>query len=279
MKQFKIGRLVYFLPFIIVAVFFIFVPLLLVLIQSFKPVGGSFGLANYQAIFSNAYYMMGIRNSIYVSVVSSVIGLIIAFFCAYSIYVSGGRWKTTFVNIMNMTSNFQGIQLAFAFMILLGNSGTMILLGQKFGIEFLSGYDLYSVSGIMITFIYFQIPLATLLLYPSFDSIKKEYWEAASLLNANRFQFWTRVAIPIVLPSLFGIFSILFSNALAAYATPYALLGNNYPLLPIQISGMFTGDVVQRVDLGSAMSMILILLMGLATVLSNFALKKLRKGA
>ena len=168
--------------------------------------------------------------------------------------------------------------MAFAFILLLGNSGILTTLGEKWNLAVLNNYDLYTTSGILITFIYFQIPLATLLLYPSFDGIKTEYKEAASLMNATAWQFWTKIGLPLVLPSIFGTFSVLFSNALAAYATPYALLGNNYALLPIRISSMFTGDVVQQVELGSALSIVMLVLMSTMTVLSNSLLKKFRKG-
>lgn len=264
----------YFIPFLLLAALFIIVPLAMVVLQSFKPVGQPFSLDNFKSIFSNEYFMLGIRNSLWVSFLSSVIGIVISFLVAFCIYRSTGRLKSAFIHMMNVTSNFQGIQLAFAFMLLLGNSGVLVLFGREFGIDPLANYNLYNASGIVITFVYFQIPLGTLLLYPSFDAVKKEFREAAMILNANDIDFWTRVGIPILLPGILGTFAILFANAIAAYATPYALLGNNFPLLPIQISSMFTGDVVQQVDIGSALSVLLLVAMGLVTIISGMLLKK-----
>lgn len=264
----------YFVPFLLLAALFIIVPLAMVVLQSFKPVGQPFSLDNFKSIFSNEYFMLGIRNSLWVSFLSSVIGIVISFLVAFCIYRSTGRLKSAFIHMMNVTSNFQGIQLAFAFMLLLGNSGVLVLFGREFGIDPLANYNLYNASGIVITFVYFQIPLGTLLLYPSFDAVKKEFREAAMILNANDIDFWTRIGIPILLPGILGTFAILFANAIAAYATPYALLGNNFPLLPIQISSMFTGDVVQQVDIGSALSVLLLVAMGLVTIISGMLLKK-----
>ncbi len=264
----------YFIPFLLLAALFIIVPLAMVVLQSFKPVGQPFSLDNFKSIFSNEYFMLGIRNSLWVSFLSSVIGIVISFLVAFCIYRSTGRLKSAFIHMMNVTSNFQGIQLAFAFMLLLGNSGVLVLFGREFGFDPLANYNLYNASGIVITFVYFQIPLGTLLLYPSFDAVKKEFREAAMILNANDIDFWTRVGIPILLPGILGTFAILFANAIAAYATPYALLGNNFPLLPIQISSMFTGDVVQQVDIGSALSVLLLVAMGLVTIISGMLLKK-----
>lgn len=277
-KKTNLTYLLFLLPFMVLIVLFELLPLLSIVINSVSPIGTSgFTLDHFTSIFASDYYMMSIRNSLLIAVFSSLIGLVVAVLGAYAIHHATPKVKQFFINLINMTSNFQGIQLAFAFIILLGNAGVLVLIGQQMGIDFLANFDVYSSMGILLTFVYFQIPLATLLMYPSFDAIHQEYKEAAMLLNASQFSFWMRVGIPIVLPSIFGTFSVLFSNALAAYATPYALMGNNYALLPIRISAMFTGDVVQQVELGSALSVILLLLMSVMTVISTNLLKKMRK--
>lgn len=277
-KKTNLIYLLFLLPFMVLIVLFELLPLLSIVINSVSPIGTSgFTLDHFTSIFASDYYMMSIRNSLMIAVFSSLIGLVVAVLGAYAIHHATPKVKRFFINLINMTSNFQGIQLAFAFIILLGNAGVLVLIGQQMGVDFLANFDVYSSTGILLTFVYFQIPLATLLMYPSFDAIHQEYKEAAMLLNASQFSFWMRVGIPIVLPSIFGTFSVLFSNALAAYATPYALMGNNYALLPIRISAMFTGDVVQQVELGSALSVILLLLMSVMTVISTNLLKKMRK--
>lgn len=277
-KRKNLSYLVFLLPFLVLIVLFEIFPLVSILINSVKPVGtAGFTFEHFTSIFTSEYYMMSIRNSLMIAVFSSLIGVTVAVLGAYAIHHATPKVKRFFINLINMTANFQGIQLAFAFIILLGNSGILVLIGQQMGVDFLADFDVYSSTGILLTFIYFQIPLATLLMYPSFDAIHQEYKEAAMLLNASNFSFWLRVGIPIVLPSIFGTFSVLFSNALAAYATPYALMGNNYALLPIRISAMFTGDVVQQVELGSALSVILLLLMSVMTFISTNLLKKMRK--
>ena len=277
-KQSYWKYLVLLVPFALFVIMFELLPLFNIVQNSFKPVGGEgFTFANFKEIFASDYYTLSIRNSLIIAVISSLVGLAIAVLSAYAIHQSSSKIRNGFVNVLNMTANFQGIQLAFAFIILLGNSGILVRLGQQTGIDFLANYNLYSSSGIMLTFVYFQIPLATLLLYPSFDAIKTEYKEAAQLLHASIFQFWLRVGLPLLLPSILGTFAVMFSNALAAYATPYALMGTNFSLLPIRISSMFTGDVVQQVELGSALSLILLVLMGVTTILSTRLLAKLRK--
>jgi putative spermidine/putrescine transport system permease protein len=47
-----------------------------------------------------------------------------------------------------MTSNLAGVPLAFAYMIILGNSGVITQFAKAYGVEFLTNFDLYSSTGL-----------------------------------------------------------------------------------------------------------------------------------
>lgn len=251
------------LPFLILAGLFEILPVLTIIGKSFMPEGGGFGFTfdNYANIFSKQLYRSAILNSLIISIVSAVIGLFVAFIGGKAACDKGGKTKKIFMSILNMVSNFSGVPLAFSFIILFGNAGVVTIIGKTMGIRVLSEFPLYTAAGLMIIYIYFQIPLATLLLMPSFDSIRKEWKESVSLMGGSGFVFWRKVGIPVLLPSILGTFSTLFANAISAYATAYALLMNNFSLLPIRISEQFVGDVVQRPQFGSALAVLLMALM------------------
>ena len=250
------------LPFLILAGMFELLPVFTIIVKSFISEGsGGITFQNYVDIFSKKLYVSAIQNSLIISIISAAIGLIVAFIGGKAACEKGGKTKKFFMSVLNMVSNFSGVPLAFSFIILFGNAGIVTIVGKTLGIKALSDFPLYSIVGIMITYIYFQIPLATLLLIPSFDSIRKEWKEAVSLMGGTGMTFWKKVGIPVLMPSILGTFSTLFANAISAYATAYALLMNNFSLLPIRISEQFTGDVVQRPGFGSAMAVILMLLM------------------
>ena len=176
-----------------------------------------------------------------------------------------------------MTSNFAGVPLAFAYMILLGNAGVIKQIANMYGIEFIQNFDLYTSNGLTIMYIYFQIPLATLLLIPAFNGIRNEWHEANELLGGNTAQFWLRIGIPILIPSLFSTMSVLFANSLCAYATAYALLMNNFSLLPLNISASFVGDIKTKPKLGAALSVVMMLMLCIVILFNNFITKKTTK--
>lgn len=266
-------------PFLIVAMLYEIVPLITVIVKSFQPDGGTgFTLENYQSVFSKLLYQKAIINSIKISLTSAVAGIIIAFLGARAAHQHQGKLNHVFMTVLNMVSNFAGIPLAFAYMILLGNAGLVVNIGKELGINALSTYNLYTMNGMSLIYIYFQIPLSTLLLIPAFDGVQKQWKEACTLLGGTPGIFWRKVGIPVLMPSILGTFSVLFANALAAYATIYALMMDNIALLPVQIAGCFTGEVKIRAGLGGALSVVMMAIMVIMILVTNGLSRRFQKG-
>lgn len=256
------------LPFVllvVLVVLFELLPALLILINSFKNDTG-FTMANYISALSKKYYLQSLKNSIIVSIVSAIVGLAIGTATALCLKAVGEEKASKNITAINMTTNFAGVPLAFAFIILLGTSGIVTaFLKQKLGWDiYNSGFNLFSWTGITLVYIYFQIPLAIMLMYPAVDGIKDDVKEAALMLGASKWKFWTRIGLPILMPSIVGSFTILFANALGAYATAYALVNANYNILSITIAGLVSGDITMNPYLASALAVI----MGVVLILS-----------
>lgn len=264
------------LPLLILAVMFLILPLVNLVVKSFCVPGENvFTLNNYRDIFTKAIYLAAIKNSLKLSFLSTAIGLVLSFITALAVTVIAPKGQSRFMSILNMVSNFAGLPLAFAFIVIMGSSGVVIQITEELGLDFLSNFKLYSEDGLLLLFVYFQIPLGTLLLIPAFQGIRPEWKESAAIMRATPFQFWTRVGVPLLIPSLTGTFGMLFANALTAYATAYVLMTTNYPLLPIKIASMFTGEMAQQEEMGSALSIVMMAIMLAVIALSNLCKKKL----
>lgn len=279
MKKNRYIYLLALLPFLVVAMLYEIIPLITVVLKSFRLDGGTgFTLENYQAVFSKLLYQKAIINSIKISLTSAIAGIIIAFLGARAVHQHQGRMQHIFMTVLNMVSNFAGIPLAFAYMILLGNAGLVVSIGKEFGIDALANFNLYTMNGMSLIYIYFQIPLSTLLLIPAFEGVQKQWKEACTLLGGTQGLFWRKVGIPVLMPSILSTFSVLFANALAAYATIYALMMDNIALLPVQIAGCFTGEVKIRAGLGGALSVVMMVIMVIMILLTNALSRRFQKG-
>ena len=260
------------LPFAVVFIVFQIAPLVWVLIHSVQSEESGWGIANFSKIFSSKFYLQAIQHSLEISFWSSVFGIVIAVLGSYSLRKVDSRLRN-FVNAFaNMTSNFSGVPLAFAFIILLGFNGSITIMLKQAGI--IEDFNLYSKTGLIILYTYFQIPLGVLLLYPAFDALREDWRESASLLGASSWQFWRHIGLPVLTPALLGTFVILLANALGAYATVYALTTGNFNVLPIRIAAMVSGDISLDPNMASALAVILVGLMTLVTLVHQWLLKR-----
>ncbi|TQR38205.1 ABC transporter permease subunit [Lysinibacillus sphaericus] len=263
-------------PFLVLVLLFFLVPLLYMLITSFQNSDG-FTFAQYRTVLTNDYILQGFTNSITLSVISAVIALIVTLFAVYALMRFSEPVREKILILTNLTSNFSGIPLAFAFIVLLGNSGLFTLLFDKWGIDTFSSFSLYSWGGLLLIYIYFQLPLALMLLYPIYDGIQQQWKDAAALLGASTWQFWVKIGIPVMLPGIVGTFSVLFANAMGAYASAYALTSSNYNLVAIRIGSLIKGDIFAQPELASAIAVILAVTMVTAMLLSEWSISKTRR--
>lgn len=259
------------LPFAVFFVIFQVAPLAWVAINSLQSEAG-WGIDNFSKGFASKFYRQALQRSLEISFWSSVFGIVIATLGAYSLRQVDSKLRDFVSAFANMTSNFAGVPLAFAFIILLGFNGALTLLLKQVGL--LEDFSIYSKSGLILVYTYFQIPLGVLLLYPAFDALREDWRESAALLGANHWQFWRHIGLPVLAPALLGTFVILLANALGAYATVYALTTGNFNVLPIRIAGLVAGDISLDPNLASALAMVLVGLMTLVTVVHQWLLKR-----
>ena len=268
--------------FALIAVAVLIYPSANMVLMSFKPTGGGgWTLANYREILTGSMYTAAIKNSVGISLFSSVVAIVFTTVTTYAIVSRSKKLRETFVVIANMTSNFAGIPLAFAYIILLGSSGVLLIFGRRAGIDWLANYNLYSPWGLCIVYLYFQLPMGIILLLPIYDALDKGWRESAELLGASSFQYWRRIGLPVLMPSIVGVFAMMFANAMGAYASAEALTGTGVNLLSIRIANTVTGDIFARPEIGAALSVLLAMILLVNMILGDKLAKRaeiVRKG-
>ncbi|GAD68175.1 putative ABC transporter permease protein [Vibrio proteolyticus NBRC 13287] len=271
----KLKPALWLVPFALVFYLFQLAPMVWVLINSFLY-DGDWSLANYQEIFDSAFMLQGFSNSLWLALWSSLAGLMIAALLVASLRRVDSSLRDGVIAFTNMSSNFAGVPLAFAFIIILGVNGALTLLLKQAGL--IDEFNLYGKWGLLMIYIYFQIPLAVLLLYPAFDALRDDWQEAAALLGANTRQYWFKVALPVLSPALLGTFIILLANAIGAYASVYALTSGNYNVITVRIASLVSGDLFLEPNLAAAISVILIALLAFITLINQWLVGKSKTG-
>ncbi|GAB6176886.1 permease [Desulfobaculum senezii] len=258
-------------PFFAMLGLFQLAPMGWVLIHSVN-VDGAFSLGHYREILSSAFMRQAFGHSLTIGLWSSLGGLTLATVGAAALRRVGGRLRQFMVAFTNMVGNFSGVPLAFAFIIFLGANGSLTIILREVGL--ISGFNLYSISGLSVVYTYFQIPLAMLLLFPAFNALDDDWQDAAALLGATPASYWLRIGLPVLAPALVGTFIILLANAMGAYATAYALTSGNANLVTIRIANLVAGDLFLEPNLAAALSVLLVTLLGLVTTINRWLLKR-----
>jgi putative spermidine/putrescine transport system permease protein len=256
-------------PFSLFALLFIFAPVTYLVIGSFKNNAGETTLQNYADLLTSNT-LKSFMLSIEISLVTAIVGGIFGFLLAYAVILGGlpRPLRGALLTFSGVASNFAGVPLALAFIFTLGQLGIVTVFLKGLGINpYAEGFTIYSKIGLEIVYLYFQFPLMVLIIAPAIDGLKPEWREAAENMGASPFQYWRRVALPILFPTILGCMILLFGNAFGAQATAYQLTGGTLPIVPVIIGAQISGDVLHNPGLGYAMAMGMVLIMAIAIVL------------
>jgi putative spermidine/putrescine transport system permease protein len=258
------------LPFVAFAVLFLILPTMKIVIGAFQSQAGGFTFQNFVDI-NTASNRSAYWTSIKLSFVTAALGCLVGFGMAAAVIFGGlpKRLRGPLLTFSGVASNFAGVPLAFAFIATLGPVGLItVWLRTEFGINLRAmGFNLLSYWGLVITYLFFQIPLMILIITPALDGLKREWREAAEVLGATGLQYWRMVALPILFPALLGTFALLFANAFGAVATAFALTGPQLNIVPIKLFAQIRGDVLGNPNLGYALAFGMIVITAAANIL------------
>ncbi|MGE2690449.1 ABC transporter permease [Mycolicibacterium pulveris] len=233
------------LPFLAIVVTFLLIPTATVIVNAFV-VDGVFSLAQIRALFSGAA-LAALVDSLLLSGSTAIIGAVFGSVLAWLIVSSPptSMVRRAVLSVCSVLAQFGGVALAFAFLATVGLNGVLTLwLQQLFGWNLAGSGWLYSLSGLILVYSYFQIPLMVLVFLPALEGLRVQWREAAMSLGASRWQYFRTVAVPLLTPAFLGSTLLLFANAFAAYATAAALVSQGSPIVPLLIRTALTSEVV-----------------------------------
>jgi putative spermidine/putrescine transport system permease protein len=256
------------LPLLAVVGYFFLFPISKLIYVSFLSNENTLTLGNFVTAFKDPY-KTGFLNSIKIGLFSAAIAAFPGAVAAYFIETRGSSKLRRTIAVMNgVLANTGGVPLAFMFFAAIGIQGQITKILKVLGWDIYAGqFSLGTFSGLLIVYLYFQLPLMIIIFSPAIVSLRREWVEAAYNLGANQYKYWRSVGIPLLFPSFVASFLLLFASGFSAYATANALTVGNLPLTPLQIGGLLDGNVsASQLNLGKALSSVMILISALAII-------------
>ena len=254
------------LPFFLFSTAFLIGPAVILVYRSLENPEGGLTFQFWGQLTSDPVmraYGMSVRISLTTALVGGIFGFLLAW--AVSLGALPRAVRSALSTFSGVAANFAGVPLAAAFIFTLGRVGVVTALFEWLGFDLYgSGFSLYSFWGLVVVYLYFQFPLMVLVILPAIDGLRKEWREAAENLGATPGQYWRKVALPVLMPSILGTMILLFGNAFGAHATAYALTGGLLPLATLLIGQQISGDVLNNPGLGYAVAVGMVMIMAIA---------------
>jgi putative spermidine/putrescine transport system permease protein len=253
-----VGALLGLLPFFGYTTIFLVIPTLIVVVGAFLDAASRPTLGNLSALTQPQIASAFVR-SVVLSAVTAVLGAVFGALLAYAVSTAreGGLLRQLVTSVCGVLAQFGGVTLAFAFVATVGFQGFVTLWLANFGVDLAGSTWLFEpYQGLILVYTYFQIPLMLIVFLPAVEGLRPQWREAAESLGGSTWDYWRHVAGPILAPSFLGAMLLLFTNALSAYATAAALISQASPLVPLQIGGTLSSEVILgQENVGKAMAL------------------------
>ena len=251
-------------PYLVWAVAFIIIPLLMVFYYGLTDKTGAFTISNFTAIASTEN-MKALWLSLGLSLCCTAICLLLAYPLAM-ILVSLHTSKSSFVVLLVILPMWMNFLLrTMAMQTLLEKNGVINGILTFLG---LPNINIINTSGaIILGMVYNFLPFMILPLFNVLSKIDINVINAARDLGANRFQTFLKITLPLSVPGIISGITMVFVPSLTTFAISTILGGSKILLIGNVIEQEFTN--ASNWHLGSGLSLVLMVFILFSMLLSS----------
>lgn len=224
--------------------------------KAFYNKNGQFiGLDNFVTYFSTPALAGSLNNTLYISAMTTLIAVTLAFLFAYALTRSGIRGKQVFRAIALLPlfapTMMHGIALTYLF----GNQG-LVTTGIFGLLPFQWDIDLYGPVGVILAEIVYVFPQAYLILAVSLAFADYQLYEAADTLGANHLRKFFVVTIPSVKYGIVSACFVCFTLSFTDFGAP-KVVGGQFSVLATDVYKQVIGQ--QNMTMGATVGLLLII--------------------
>lgn len=264
-----VGRPAGALALVVFMVFAAF-PLLYMVLLSLKTRAQAFGalfsftptLFNYGQVFDNGTFVSSLFNSLLVSVLAVVVGLLVGVPCAY------GLARLRFKGRENLAFTILSFKFAPELLIVL----PLYVVYQQIGL-------LNSYVGLVWVYQLIAVPFIVWILRSYFEDIPREVEYAGYVDGYGRWRVFFRVLLPLVRPGLLAAGLLAFIFCWNEYVFPLIVAGSATPMVAVQALNFLGGTNVHYGEVAAAGIVAAIPEVILALALQRYLVRGLSLGA
>lgn len=231
-------------------------PMGLLLHQSLME-GSGWGVANYLPLIREGSVRTALCHSL---ILSGLVAFFSTFVCLAPAWLFASQQfpcQRVVRACFTLPMSFSGIIVGFLTVIMLGRIGVVPQLLQKLtGTGYLSG-SAYRLHGLIIAYLYFEIPRATLILESSLRKFDQRLSLAARSLGANTLQRLRFLVFPLIWRPLVSTFAVTFTVSLGSFGVAL-IVAKRFSILPLEIYQQITGYGNPAVMAAMAIALVLV---------------------
>jgi iron(III) transport system permease protein len=224
-------------------------PLGVLLLKSFEGRQGEFvGLANYIAYFSTPALVQSLWNSIWISLLSTVIVVSLAFVYAYALTRTKIPMKALFTAIALLPLFAPSLLSAISFIYIFGNQGFLK--------HWLMGHSVYGPIGIVLAQTFYCFPHALLILMTALSLADARLYEAAEALGTSRSRVFRTITVPGIKYGLVSAAFLVFTLVITDFGIA-KVIGGQFNVLATDAYKQVIGQ--QNFSMGAVVGFVLLL--------------------
>lgn len=242
-------------PYYLWIAFFVIMPLVLLMYQSFFDINGHFTLANYVTFFTSPNYLLMTFSSFWYAFLVTIFTFLIAYPMAY--LLSRTRNKRLWLMLIILPTWINLLLKTYAFIGLLGNTGPINSWLEALGIGPVQ--LLFTDGAFLLVAAYIELPFMMLPIFNSIDEIPTSLVEASTDLGATRWDTLRRVIFPMSLRGVRSGVQAVFIPSLSLFMLTRLIGGNRVITLGTAVEQHFL--VTQNWGMGATIGVVLMIAM------------------
>jgi len=205
---------------------FFLLPLVFVLLESFRTSGGAFSISPYITFLRSPRFLVVYGRTLKFGILVTGLSALVAYPASYALVrMSKGR-RSVLMSIVILPLMTSPVARTYAWIVILGRFGMINQLLRGLGLIEQPAKLLYTQGAVIVGLAQLFLPLMVLSLVSAMENIPRDAEEAALSLGANRLTAFFRVIVPLSADGFIMGSILVFTGSITAYVTP-AILGGS----------------------------------------------------
>jgi putative spermidine/putrescine transport system permease protein len=228
-------RFVLVLPLLLYFVAFVLAPQIVLLVMSFRGLGGETSIGYFARALSDPMTFNVLFSTLRLGAIATLTTVVVGFPYSLAMVVARPRIRSAMLLLVILPLLVSAIVRTFGWLVALGNQGPVNALLMALGIVDHPVRILFTESAVVIGLTQMELPMMVLALYTVLSRLDPSLLLASRSLGAGYWRTFFQVVLPLSVPGLISGAALVFASAVGAFVSQTILGGGGLLYMPMYI--------------------------------------------